>query len=92
MVPAIVKRGDLQIAISTAGKSPALSGIIRKGLEEQYSAEFESYLKELGLLREIIKEHISDNQLRREILIKMAEVIYEGGRKSVKASPANAKN
>lgn len=89
IVPAIVKRGDLQIAISTAGKNPALSGIIRKGLEERFGTEFESYLEELGVLREIIKEHVSDSQVRREMLIRMAEVVYEGGRKGVKSSPTN---
>ena len=36
----IVQRGDLQIAISTNGKSPALAQRLRKELEQQYSSEY----------------------------------------------------
>ncbi len=80
IVPAIVKRGDLQIAISTAGKSPALSAIIRKGLENRFGEEYGDYLEELGVLRELIKSSVPDRERRREILIKMAELICEGGK------------
>ena len=83
IVPAIVNRGDLQIAISTTGKSPALAGLIRKELEDRFGGEYEYYLRELGVLRDLIKKEISDKRLRKEILIKMAELVYKGGRKGV---------
>ncbi len=86
IVPAIVKRGDLQIAISTAGKSPALSAIIRKGLENRFGEEYGDYLEELGVLRELIKSSVPDRERRREILIKMAELIYKGGKIDVTTS------
>ncbi len=46
--PAVVRRGDLQIAISTAGKSPALAQRIRQDLEEQFDSSYGSWLQWLG--------------------------------------------
>src|SRR2546423_13401774 len=42
--PAVVKRGDLQIAISTAGQSPALAQRIRQELEQQFGPEYEAWV------------------------------------------------
>ena len=39
-VPAVVKRGDLQIAVGTEGKSPAFAGHIRKKLEKIFRESF----------------------------------------------------
>jgi precorrin-2 dehydrogenase/sirohydrochlorin ferrochelatase len=50
-MPSIVKRGDIQIAISTAGKSPALAKKIRKEMEVMFGPEYGSLIALLGLLR-----------------------------------------
>jgi precorrin-2 dehydrogenase/sirohydrochlorin ferrochelatase len=50
-VPAIVKRGDLQIAIGTDGKCPAYSGRIRRMLEEIFTEDHGKFLDELGAAR-----------------------------------------
>ena len=54
IVPSIVKKGDLLIAISTSGKSPALSKKIRKRLEVQFGNEYETFLNLMGRLRKEI--------------------------------------
>lgn len=50
--PAIVQRGDLQIAVSTAGQSPALAQRLRKELEAQFGVEYAEWLVELGQARD----------------------------------------
>lgn len=49
--PAIVRRGDLQIAISTNGQSPALAQQIRRELEVRYDASWSERLSDLGRRR-----------------------------------------
>jgi len=51
IMPSIVQRGDLQIAISTAGKSPALAKRIRKEMEITFGPEYASLIEIMGLLR-----------------------------------------
>lgn len=51
IMPSVVKRGDLQIAISTAGKSPALAKKIRKEMDSLFGQEYASFVELLGLLR-----------------------------------------
>jgi len=51
ILPAIVNRGDLIIAISTSGKSPAFAKKIRKDLEKEFGTEYEEFLKLMGRIR-----------------------------------------
>src|ERR1700758_3619629 len=46
--PAVVRRGRLQIAISTAGLSPALAQRLRRELEAQFGPEYGEWVEELG--------------------------------------------
>lgn len=46
-----VQRGDLQISVSTNGKSPGTARLIRECLEECYPAEWEQRLEEIGAKR-----------------------------------------
>jgi len=52
---AIVQRGDLQIAISTNGRSPALAQRLRKELETQFGAEYGRWLEWLGDARAAVR-------------------------------------
>ena len=54
IVPSIVNRGNLQIAISTSGKSPAMAKKIRKELEGRFGMEYEVFLSLMGRIREAV--------------------------------------
>jgi len=54
IVPSIVRRGDLQVAISTSGKSPALARKLRQELEVQFGEEYEKLLSLMGSIREVV--------------------------------------
>lgn len=62
ILPSIVQQGDLLIAISTSGKSPALAKKLREELETRYGPEYEALLNVLGTLRAkiIARGHSSD--------------------------------
>ncbi|MCE5265214.1 MAG: bifunctional precorrin-2 dehydrogenase/sirohydrochlorin ferrochelatase [Deltaproteobacteria bacterium] len=51
ILPSVVERGDLMIAVSTGGKSPALARGIREELEERYGMEYATLCEILGELR-----------------------------------------
>jgi precorrin-2 dehydrogenase / sirohydrochlorin ferrochelatase len=51
ILPALVKQGDLVIAVSTSGKSPAFAKKIRKDLEKQYGVEYADFLRLMGAIR-----------------------------------------
>lgn len=72
IVPAVVRRGPLVIAISTSGISPALSGSIRKELERRYGPEFSNYLKLLKKLRSQAMKEIPDRRKRAKFLKNLA--------------------
>jgi precorrin-2 dehydrogenase/sirohydrochlorin ferrochelatase len=64
--PAVVRRGALQIAISTAGQSPALARRLRKELECQISPDYTRWLSHLAEQREqLFSRHISAGRRRR---------------------------
>lgn len=54
ILPSLVNRGSLSIAVSTDGKSPALARKLREDLSVQFGPEYEGYLDLLGWLREMI--------------------------------------
>jgi len=56
IVPSIVQRGDLLIAVSTSGKSPALSKKIRKSLEAQFGDEYARFLTLMGRVRRAVMD------------------------------------
>jgi siroheme synthase-like protein len=69
-VPARVRRGLLQIAISTGGASPALAKRMRKRLEREYGPAHADLLEALLELREHFKSKYPDDQGRRRHLLE----------------------
>jgi precorrin-2 dehydrogenase/sirohydrochlorin ferrochelatase len=72
IVPSVVTRGPLTIAISTEGTSPAVSKTIRKEVEKHYSKEFTNYMRFLEVMREKAVAEITDSNKRRKFLKSLA--------------------
>src|ERR1700756_4662213 len=70
--PAVVRRGQLQIAISTAGESPALAQKLRGELESQYGPEYEGWVEQLGKTRRELFARDLDPEKRRRWLHELA--------------------
>lgn len=68
----VVQRGDLQIAISTNGKSPALAQRLRKELEAQFGPEYESWLEWLGAARDVLRSSGASQAQNKEVLHNLA--------------------
>ena len=73
-VPSVVRRGDLSIAISTGGKSPALASKIGRELSSQFDEKYEKYIDILGEIRDWVKIEIKDPLKRRELLTQVLEI------------------
>lgn len=66
IVPAILQRGDLLLAVSTSGKSPALAKKVRKDLENQFGPEYATLLAIMGNLRkEVLSRGLSQDENSR---------------------------
>ena len=70
--PAVVRRGDLQIAISTAGQSPFLAQRIRQQLERQFGPDYAPWVKELGETRRRILASDLSPERKRDLLQSLA--------------------
>ena len=71
--PSVVRRGDLQIAISTAGESPALAQQLRMELNEQLPRDVGPWLGELGRLRREVLEMEPVGEPRKQLLHQLAQ-------------------
>ncbi len=71
--PSVVRRGDLQIAISTAGASPALAQKLRKDINAQLPLNAGEWLTDLGNLRREVVAAEPLNDERRWLLHQLAQ-------------------
>ncbi|TCS96527.1 precorrin-2 dehydrogenase/sirohydrochlorin ferrochelatase family protein [Hazenella coriacea] len=67
-VPSSVKRGKLQISISTSGASPSLAKKIRHELEDVYGDEYHLYLDLMQEVREWIQREVPDHKRRAQLM------------------------
>ncbi len=69
----VVSRGDLQIAISTAGESPAVAQRLRREIDEQLPEDLGAWLESVGQLRrEVLKIH-PRGEARKSLLHQLAQ-------------------
>jgi precorrin-2 dehydrogenase/sirohydrochlorin ferrochelatase len=81
---AVVRRSPLQIAISTAGNSPALAQRLRKELEQQFGEEYGPWVRQLGETRSLLLQDktISDETRRRMLHEQASAEAFESFRVS----------
>ena len=89
ILPSLVRQGDLSIAVSTSGKSPALARKIRQELQKQYGPEYRSLLEIMGSLRKQILAQGHAAEMNRSVFntlvhSDMLQAIREGSRDRVK--------
>jgi precorrin-2 dehydrogenase / sirohydrochlorin ferrochelatase len=70
--PAVVRRGDLQIAVSTSGQSPSLAQKIRQQLEKQFGTGYAAWVAELGETRKLILASDLDKERKLDLLHSLA--------------------
>jgi precorrin-2 dehydrogenase/sirohydrochlorin ferrochelatase len=70
--PALVQRGDLQIAVSTAGQSPSLAQKLRQQLERQFGPGYEEWVTRLGETRREVLASRLDPERKRWLLLSLA--------------------
>jgi len=73
ILPAIVNRGDLVLAVSTSGKSPAYAKRMRKELEKQFGAEYEPFLRLMGAIRERLLREKHEPEAHKPLFEKMID-------------------
>ena len=71
-VPAVIQRGDLQIAISTNGKCPAYAGHLRRKFQELITEDHGRFLKVLDYARQLVIQQIAPAK-RKGLLSKLAD-------------------
>lgn len=72
LFPAVVKKGEISIGINTGGASPSVSGRIRKEIDGAVPEYYGDIARQMGVLRQYVKEHFSLEKDRRKILTEAA--------------------
>lgn len=89
IAPAVIQRGDVMIAISTSGKSPALAHKLREEIEQAYGPEYGELADLLGSLRPVVKSRYSTQPEREAVFSRLMdggilELIREGKREEAR--------
>jgi len=71
ILPALAKVGEVKIAISTNGKSPAMARVLRQRIERMITQEDLLQIKLQNYTRAILKQRILDQKARKKILYKI---------------------
>jgi siroheme synthase-like protein len=73
IAPAILRKGDLTIAISTAGRAPAIAVRLKERLDREIGPEYERFLELAAQLRGPIAKHIPDFETRKALWYELVD-------------------
>ena len=71
ILPAVTKVGDVKIAVSTSGKSPAMAKTLRERIEKMITREDLLEIQLQSYMRSVLKEQVSDPKVRSELLYEI---------------------
>ena len=74
--PAMLRRGDLLIAVSTGGKSPTAAGIIKERITESVPEMYGQLIDSMGEIRGYVIEHVEEHR-RKEVFRHIFEYMEE---------------
>ncbi len=74
IVPAVVRRGDLVLAISSGGASPALVGHLRRELDQLFAEDTALLVRVLAKARSRVPRMVEDPERRREMMKRLLTV------------------
>jgi precorrin-2 dehydrogenase/sirohydrochlorin ferrochelatase len=88
ILPSIINRGDLTIAVSTGGKSPAFAKYLRHRLQDQFGPEYAEFLTLMGVIRDrlLAEDHAPEahkNLFEQLISQGLLEKIRLGNNKAI---------
>ena len=73
ILPSILRRGELVVAVSTSGNAPALAVRIRERIERELGDEYARFLTLAGALRKPLAEKYPDFQVRRRLWYRLVD-------------------
>jgi precorrin-2 dehydrogenase/sirohydrochlorin ferrochelatase len=76
--PSVLRRGELQIAVSTGGRSPALAREIRRRLEPVFGPEYAELVERAGILRAHARASATTREERLQAGMLVAAHVFEG--------------
>ena len=69
--PALIRKGDVVISVSTGGNSPAAAAFLKERLMGHIPEYYGGMVERLGEYREEIKEHVADAKKRKELFYRL---------------------
>ena len=79
IVPAVVRRGEFQLAVSTGGASPVLARKVKEELERKFPDHYGMIVRELEGIREELKARVPSAELRKKFWERFVDLEYFAG-------------
>jgi len=73
IIPQVVSRGPLQVAVSTAGAAPTVVAGIIDRFSHEYGQEWERYIVLIGQLRRLLRERMADRPALHHAILEAVD-------------------